>query len=326
MSTETLTSLGLSAADIKYNLDILAGKTAYPSNGSKIQPHDINQISLEFIEIFASQIQEIEQRNNGKSTAATQELNDHLAAAAGRIYNCLDRKLLSPELKPNVAQNIQVPLIGDAPINPSQLILDHTAKTIKAGLTKLEGHHTVLKIKGDGHCLFRGIATGLLINYESATPSERHKFIQHFENVKIQFPQITEDLDQMIRILSQSRSMLETMKTPKTSDAFVQILRRLACEYNKTNEDLSSIIVAESRTDIHTYLNEMSDMQTAKYGGHPELLALSQVLGTKIRVVDAAVQNRPGIHYTDFEPAKDYLPSYSISLLLRPGHFDYLVT
>lgn len=60
MSIET--SLGLRASDIKYNLDILAGKTAYPSTGAKVQPQDINQDSLVFIEIFASQIQELEQK------------------------------------------------------------------------------------------------------------------------------------------------------------------------------------------------------------------------------------------------------------------------
>jgi hypothetical protein len=134
----------------------------------------------------------------------------------------------------------------------------------------------------------------------------------------------------MIRVFSESKSTLPTMKTPQTSDALVQALRKLACEYNRKyqNDVLDSVAKAESRsTSLETYLREMSDMNAAKSGGHAELIALSEALGTKIRVVDIRVQNQPGIHYTDFEPseaAMSSLGSHGISLLLRPGHYDYL--
>ena len=366
MSTETLTSLGLRASDIKYNLDILAGKTAYPLRGI-IQPQNINQISLEFIEIFASQIRELEQKNSDNPTLITQELNDHLAAAAGRIHNCLKRGSLSDEFEEeasqdvsdsryfswglggrvyeivarcfdwgwNCFQDVPVPPVGEAPISPLQLIFSGTPDRIKAGLTKLEGHHTVLKIKGDGHCLFRAVATGLLLHYESAARSERDILIQHFETLKTQFPQIAEDLNKMIHILSESQSMLATMQTLETSNAMVQVLRRLACEYNKTlrgdvQDVLRSMIEAESgSSSFEEYFRDMSDMKKAKYGGEPELTALSKALGAKIRVVDVARQNQPEIRYTEYNPAEAPMSSLGtngINLLFRVDHYDYLAT
>jgi hypothetical protein len=314
-------SQGLSAGDIRYNLDILAGKV--PVKGLVI-----NTISIEFLELFATQIQQLDQNSSQVHKSVTQDLNDQLAVTAGRVYESIERgggPLFS-------LQPVVVPLIGQALITPATVAASYGPGTkVKAGLNKLQGHYNVLKVKGDGHCMFRGIAYGLAKHYAAGDSNVKMACLTALESLKRDYPALSRDIDRVIEIFSKQASAQATMSTKATSDYLVSFLRKLACAYNAAHPSdvfQSNLIVRGE--SMQTYFRKMTDMNPdrAVYGGQPELVALSTVLGLKISIIDALVQDSAQIHTTDINPPQALnsgMNRPSVMLLYRPGHYDVLL-
>ncbi len=153
----------ITGEDIRYNLDILAGKQHYPSGNRKLEAKDITPTALEFLEIFAEDIQSLEKTSIDKSV--TDGLNHSLASVAGRIYDALEGRVIEKK-SPSLFKDVQVPLVAKEPLSPSELASHYENGKVKNGLNKLPQDYKICRIKGDGHCLFRSIAMDVAMGCE----------------------------------------------------------------------------------------------------------------------------------------------------------------
>jgi hypothetical protein len=224
------------------------------------------------------------------------------------------------------------PLIGHALIAPATLASSYGPGTkVKAGLVKLQGHFNVLKVKGDGHCMFRGIAYGIATDYAAGDANVKTAYLVGLNSLKAQYPALLRDIDRVIEILQNQEAPEATMSTKAPSDSLVSFLRKLACAYNVAHpSDAFRSNLAAGGESMSSYCRTMTHMNpdSAVYGGQPELVALSTVLGLKISVVDALVQDAAEIYTTDLTPPQALNPGMnrpSVTLLYLPGHYDVLI-
>lgn len=186
----------------------------------------------------------------------------------------------------------------------------------KGILIKLNDDYTLYKIRGDGHCLFRAVATGLLFSFAIATAQTKGKIIERLKSdERLSRFLETPDLD-----------VMKTLTNEEDSNAWVRSLRNRVCGYLKMNPtDTFSAYVASENKTIDQYLNEMNAMERAEMGAEPELQALADVLGLTLKVVDTVRgDHRSCIGYTKYSPSLPLDNGMTVTLLFRTGHYDYL--
>jgi hypothetical protein len=206
-SLRTKSNSRLTATDLKYNLEILSGKVAYPT-GYKIQPSDINEISREFLEILAEQVFELDQKNTALHEGIIHQLYDHLVSVATRVYRCFENLL---EVKENSCESNDkpAPLVG-MPISPL-LAEEHASNQTETVFTRIgENYSIILKVRSDGHCLFRSVATAFFYRFQTATTEERVALIDRFETLKNEFPEMRNELEGAILLLEYFKALLDT--------------------------------------------------------------------------------------------------------------------
>jgi hypothetical protein len=85
----------LTASDIQYNLDVLAGKIEYPSllpeERKKISPAEINTVALEFLAIFAKEVKSLEKKERTDKQAIAR-LKADITSITSYVYRTIEQR------------------------------------------------------------------------------------------------------------------------------------------------------------------------------------------------------------------------------------------
>lgn len=190
-------------------------------------------------------------------------------------------------------RNIEItatPLVGNE-IPPSSLPAGDEQLT--SLLRSFDEVYEAVRIKGDGHCLFRGVGLELL-------RLEQQRFLQN--NIllnEFRDQELHEDEEEKFKnILNRLHHDPQTtpkkiMETPQDSDTIVKTLRHIANNYNKKNSkslNVEGIARGEQNKSLEEYFADMKNMDTEHpvMGGDLELQALANVLNIKIIVHNIA--------------------------------------
>ena len=255
------------------------------------RPHLVDRDYACFIEILANDLQELQKTNfdNSKIHALTARLEQ----TADRIYAVVFKDNHSrPKIGP-------VQQISDVATQMSQGLT-------KSGLEELNPLFMLRRIAGDGHCLFRACAVGLLDYLSTLQSAQKHDYIVSLQKHS---PDCIEEIKNLL--------LLPKEEAYQQSEVLVAYLRKLACSQmqKSDNEVLKANILSEE------YLKNMASMQKGEHGGEPELVALGQALELDLRVVDAIVIGKAQ------QTAASYLQApaaNTVFLLHTPMHYDIL--
>lgn len=226
-------------------------------------------------------------------------------------------------------EDVQRSLMGSA-VTPKVLAADHERKFMKLGLEAIEGQFKIYPIKGDGHCLFRSIAAGILLQFKQNGPGASEEL---FENIRKalsanQRLDMAADIAKMKSIVQNlyseeaPASVEMIMQDKDFSNEMVRILRRLACVYNR--ENMTDTLLAEIEASGLTagqYFKAMEDMDSKSMGGEPEIVALSQCFKKDIKSIDVEAIGRGDLSPDEFEGQN----ASDLFVLFRGEHFDLAV-
>jgi|AMWB02.1.fsa_nt_gi hypothetical protein len=189
---------------------------------------------------------------------------------------------------------------------------------------------SVLSVKGDGHCLFRTVAAHLLTQEHLAELKRRVDMLQKMVPHDIDIKRLIEDCE---ALLKQNKSVDEILLTPGISERWIKALRSIATEYwstkfreSPTKDPVPTFIqtirasgVEGSDDDmIGHYMSTMGSFDLACWGGHQEIIALSESLQIPIHIIDLETPRA--------QRSEPLLPAVAnlsdIYVLRRPGHYD----
>ena len=191
------------------------------------------------------------------------------------------------------------------PMPPSEAAKNYSGNQVKInGLQKLNSLCDFVKIKGEGHCLFRAIATGLLCNYTRSSELERTQFQELLRNIRAG---IGRDIPgdqwdkamQSLRTTTSMEKVFESMNVEETSNAWVFIMRFLAAEQLRQapeGDNRTSIARIAIDGDLNEHCDQMKDMNRNMYGDEPEKTALSELFHIGIQTYELRDIGSKGIH------------------------------
>ena len=300
-----------SAAEISYNLSIMKGTVA---KGRAVDP--------QFLDIFREAVGHLpgpEQKplNNEINTIGT-----NLNALLLKVDDTTKRTLFHPEERPLVGKQSKLGKMADEYGQQSEL---------GANLRAIGNNFRCQRIRGDGHCQFRAISTGLLLACQNLSSEEKVQKIASIDRqIQALGPQASQRLnaqkvalfDAITNINPQNAQALVSNK--QSSDDIVAFLRVLSVEYTrvKQGETFDQMAEAEGCTPDQYYAN-MTNMNLAREGGEAELQALAMTLGIPIYVHDSTIYAAGSEdHIREYNSASD---EPIVDLLYRPGHFDLLI-
>ncbi len=220
----------------------------------------------------------------------------------------------------------------------AHLIENRGAGPIRDGLALLHPILMMHKIRGDGHCLFRSIATFLVKDYRNMTADRRQAYLNELdismqnlrasEALVIKFPRLAKLYGRFKQIL---RSAVETgqtadavIRTASTSDDLVAFLRQVTCAYNfrYPNDAFTQDLQADG-ISTDAYFERMAGMERKEYGGHAEIIATAYFFQKNIRIYTASVIGRAGNieeGMRSFKPKRDQ--GDELFLIYTPNHYD----
>ncbi len=208
--------------------------------------------------------------------------------------------------------DVQVPLVAAAPVTPAAFAQTKgfpSNSHVKANIESLEGHCTILPVKGDGHCLFRAVAASIASS-ENALANFKET-IKDIAQEEMPFPLTREE-----RAACEKLSLRSLQKQPD-SDLVVSALRKLTCYYNSTDIDFVYNVEDDAR-DV--YFERIIDMEAPEYGDEIELKALANLFHVQIGVIDSTTRQTSRKTYPELAENNP-----QIHLLYIPGHYDALL-
>lgn len=208
-----------------------------------------------------------------------------------------------------------------------------------------------LQIPGDGHCMFRSVAGGILLALQQADPRTRGQFFEHLQDQigeinqtlgenqsnQSQLVDLNESYQQFLDILApitnqedQSLDLNQTevnqlykiMRNRASSDTLVQFLRNLACNYNQAHLEEAMEFLAGD-IDYDQYFRKLRTSN--EMGDHPELAALSKAMNLRLKVLN--VEELVGGGSIDaqhnFHGGPD--AALGVTVLRTPLHYDLAI-
>ena len=300
----------MSVDEIAYNLSIMK-QTIDGGKGAAID--------LGFIEIFHTAI--ADQKGAKSNEIALKELTKNLEAQERRLYEAKFGKLESEVAVRKCVEN-------KASLNA--LADSYGSCAVKEGLKKLhkEGF-SYRPVIGDGHCLFRSVASGFLSDFASQPKQAQDRFLGSFfkDIASLKSPRLMElsrHFETALRDIQSKRKTVDSVLTNQaTSDSLVAFLRLLACDYNRKfgGREFAASLAGISNVAPAQYLADMADMKKKEYGDELEIAALSKTLRKKIKVLDARSIGQ-GEAIDSLHTLYGRSPGEPIYLLNRPGHYD----
>ena len=227
------------------------------------------------------------------------------------------------KVKEELFEDVTVPLCS-GPMKPSDLAAD--LPPVRAGLTQLDAVADMVRIKGDGDCLFRAIGTGVSMRFlghasqltqciqayrDSMSPTEAvgvGKFMKAFE--------ACHNLEDVVRL----------MQEPQFSNAWTSFLRHLAVlrmqeKAAAAPDEFEAVLTAESPSytgRIPDYFRDMVMARPPMWGGQLESVALSEVFHVPVQVMDVAQIGRT-------QRRVDPLSTDAVYLAYHPGHYNLVM-
>jgi hypothetical protein len=296
--------------EISYNLDIVE-KTLKTGKA----------VDIGFVEIFANDIAKLRDKK------LQNQLSTRLTVIAAKIYDVTEGQFFPSRLADTAR-----PLVGKA-VELKQIAAEYTDGKVKTRLEKLDSSFVMKPIAGDGHCLFRAVAVGILEFLQKNNASIRESFLSRIHAVVEKFkatnPTLEIRFQEVLEILndlsSKTKSLEEVLNNRQTSDILVSFLRELAVSYNEVEGGAtfeSEAIVEEGSKEA--YLRKMKDMRsdTPALGGEPELIALMRTLDIELINIDAASEIIDRTDPQNYLDRANKANKLALFLLHRPGHYD----
>ena len=165
------------------------------------------------------------------------------------------------------------------------------AEDVKSALAVLEAapHHLKLvRVRGDGHCLYRVVGAALILGAAWAGREVIDALIAHLEQHAVH-PSAREVAALVVAALRRARdepaAAFAGLAEATESDALVMALRRCAVGFMQASADRFRHC-GDGEGDWESYCT--SQRETSRYGGHPELVALSESLQIRIDIFDTS--------------------------------------
>ena len=230
---------------------------------------------------------------------------------------------------PGCADPVSVPLARPQ-TNVQNAFTDNEVKATD----KAELHGcSVIRMRGEGHCLFRAIAAHLLTREHLDELNRRHGELERLA------PGTGALVDESLRRLAANIAPAAMLNDEAFSNAWVAALRAISVNWwvklyekeNRTSQEnttLEDFFVEarvwlgvngpeEDQSVLRRYAADMGAMDRGSWGGQPEAIAIAQALGVPIHIIDLQTKQRP-------LPIPQVADPSHIYLLRRPGHFDAL--
>lgn len=204
-------------------------------------------------------------------------------------------------------------------------------------LIALSAEYNYRPISGDGHCMFRSIAAGIILEILNRKEDIIDQFYQQVADIIKTLPESAELLSAMQRFKDilyplkaehAPRMLEEIIRSKASSDDLVKFLRILACNYSAAHlQDF----MADKGEDYSVktqeeYFRDMKNMSLGEFGTNLELHALAMALNVQIQLLhvdDMVGYDLKGPNYL-FKPNNPFL---KLVLLYRtkPKHYDLVI-
>jgi len=193
------------------------------------------------------------------------------------------------------------------PMPPSLASEKYAGNATKVnGLKKIDTACDFVKIKGEGHCLFRAMAAGILYRHSQLDEGAKGLFVERLIRVRDGLGRaISEEnwsclMNAFFECDSPSKA-LEIMNNPSQSDALVVVMRKLAVERLKQAQGNASdpfshfeLNAAELHMTPQEYLRDMEDFSKNMYGYNMEKSVLQDVFHVDVPVYHIPELGREG--------------------------------
>ncbi|KAG4305758.1 hypothetical protein PORY_000668 [Pneumocystis oryctolagi] len=232
------------------------------------------------------------------------------------------------------------PLVFD-PIPVQELLKEYEENGIFYKKIKALGNMSLYRLKRDGDCFYRALCFGWLWTWMHQTPADSEKNIILFSQTtellqKSGFEPLSYDdfYEEIILALSllkpsenqdfkaKEKELLTLMNTPEKSNAMVIYFRFLTSAYIKQNAyEYAPFLDVLSVTDVFTFCENTVEC-IGKEADHVMVSALSKALGVCIHIYYIDRSNSE--HTKKYEFTVENSHPITISLLYRPGHYDFI--
>ena len=185
-------------------------------------------------------------------------------------------------------------------------------------------HLRLARIRGDGHCLFRAIAASLVLGAAWGGHSALDCLADHLAQVAPEHVHVADALQTLLTgCAADCTRALAQVNEVEPSDMAVEALRRCAMSHMCRHEDRFCLCSSENE-DFDAYCERMQGMGAAPaYGGHSEVVALSEALSLRVEIVDCS-----GITELQLYRMGEQLPQScpTIYLLRRGLHYHLMLS
>eukprot|EP00965_Chrysotila_dentata_P045136 1499389-Pleurochrysis_carterae.AAC.7 len=170
--------------------------------------------------------------------------------------------------------------------------LDEAAKQTLQALEDGPDHLKLVRVRGDGHCLFRAIAASLTLTAAWGGSRAFEALQSHLQSLSERCAQrvIASIRDMLGRNATEAANAAEFLNDEEKSDAAVAALRTCATDYMRQHVDRFRLCCDSG--NLEEYCARMSEMSSESptfspaYGGHSEIVALSEALRIRVEIVD----------------------------------------
>lgn len=179
----------------------------------------------------------------------------------------------------------------------SEVGLDDEAKATLQELERGSDHLQLCRVRGDGHCLFRGIAASLALAAAWGGHAGVAALHSHFDSLELLRGSSVDRAVQALRALlgrsaADAALVSEALNDAARSDRAVAALRECATAYMREHADRFRFCSADGE-DFDEYCQRMEAMSVPEnfspaYGGHSEAVALSEALRIQVEIVDCS--------------------------------------
>lgn len=206
-------------------------------------------------------------------------------------------------------------------------------KTIRDGLLALDAQQFKYhSIPGDGHCLFRSIAAGIVLSLSQAQPETLIEMQTRVNEALETFP-ASDDLKTYYGHFCTYTSALfdpsnpaaleDILRSERASNRIVKFLRLLACEYIENDDQIKNFLGLENPDE---YLKDMKSMSKARMGGNVELDTLVEILGLDVTLLDVDGIGKGGnINQPHYKHTAKGSTTVALNLLYYDLHYNLAV-
>ena len=152
----------------------------------------------------------------------------------------------------------------------------------------------LVKVRGDGHCLFRVFAAGLVLGAAWSGHDTIDECIRHFSSDSLD-PSAEHVASQIVALLTRAKAspssafdeLVDESEGATSANSLVAALRACSVAYMRASPQRFRHC-GDGDIEIERYCDDMENMDLARYGGHPELVALSESLRVRVDIHDTS--------------------------------------